>query len=95
MRTIRLDSAVENELYDARHKWERLDDAWGMIEWVLARDPTKGEPISESGLARSFVFAGSIAHDMPDIQLIYVFEEPYVTIRSVQFRHPTDSAGRA
>jgi hypothetical protein len=59
MYTVRLDLDVEAELQEARLRWLRADDAWEMIEWVLARDPTKGTPISESGLARSFVFDGS------------------------------------
>lgn len=95
MRTVRLDLSAEADLEDAKHEWPRLEDAWIMIEWVLARDPTKGLPLSESGLARSFVFDGSWAHDMPTIQILYVFEEPYVTIKSVRISHPTHSAGQA
>jgi hypothetical protein len=93
--TIRLDSAVEGDLDDARRKWERVDDAWNTIEWALARDPTIGTPLSESGLARSLVVDGSWAHDMPTIQIVYIFEEPYVTIKSVRFSDPAHSAGNA
>lgn len=95
MRTIRLDTIVDDALDEARGQWERVDDAWNMIEWVLARDPTKGVPVTESGSARSFVFVGSHAHGMPDIQVIYVDEAPYVTIKSVKFSEPTFTAGSA
>ena len=95
MRTVRVDTIVDADLEDARRRWERVDDAWDMIEWVLARDPTKGEPLTENGSARSFVFTGSIAHGMPNIQVIYVDESPYVTIRAVRFSNPTFTAGSA
>jgi hypothetical protein len=95
MRTVRVDSAVDGELEDARREWRRVDDAWEMIEWVLMRDPTKGTPLTESGTARSFVFDGSIAHEMPTIQIVYVVDENYITIKAVIFSSPTFSAGLA
>lgn len=95
MRTVRLDWAVVDDLEEARRIWDRLDDAWAMIEWVLARDPTKGDPLTESGTARSFFFAGSNAHSMPDIQIVYVDESPYVTIKSVRFSNPSFMGGSA
>ena len=95
MRTVRLDLIVDAELEDARLRWSRVDDAWNMIEWVLARDPTKGDPLTESGSARSFVFVGSNAHDMPNIQVVYVDEDPHITIKSVKFSDPASSAGNA
>jgi hypothetical protein len=93
--SIRLELEVEAELQDARLRWARTDDAWEMIEWVLARDPTKGSPVSESGLARSFVFDGSRAHEMPTIQIVYVFESTVVSIKSARFSEPTYTAGTA
>ena len=95
MRTVRQDISVDPDLDDACLRWPRARDAWGMIEWVLAHDPTKGSPVTEGGLARSFVFDGSWAHDMPTIQILYVWEEPYVTIKSATFRNPTYSGGTA
>jgi hypothetical protein len=95
MRTIRLDTVVDAELEDAKRRWARVDDAWDAIEWTLARDPSIGDPLTEGGLARSFVYAGSYAHEMPTIQIIYVTDEHYVTIKSVRFTEPLHSAGRA
>lgn len=95
MRSIRLDSEVDDALFEARDEWHRVEQAWEMIEWVLARDPTIGEPLTEGGQARSFVFDGAVAHDMPNIQVIYVVEREYVTIKSVKFSAPTYSGGRA
>lgn len=95
MRSVRTEFSVDEALERARPEWERLDDAWAMIEWVLARDPTKGIPLSESGRVRAFVFEGSNAHSMPNIEVVYVEDPPYVTIKSVRFSRPTYSAGRA
>jgi len=47
LRTVRVDLSVDAELDDARSEWPRVDDAWSMIEWVLSRDPTVGEPQTE------------------------------------------------
>lgn len=95
MRDIRVDTVVDDKLDEARREWARVDDAWVMIEWVLMRDPTVGEPMTESGQSRSFVFNGSVAHDMPDIQIVYVFDDNYITISSMRFWRPTYSAGNA
>jgi len=95
LRTVRVDLSVDAELDDARSEWPRVDDAWSMIEWVLSRDPTVGEPQTESGHSRSFVFQGSIAHEMPDIQVLYVFDEHIVDIKSIVIRTPKQSAGNA
>lgn len=95
MRTVRQEASVDADLEEACLKWSRADDAWTMITWVLSRDPTKGTPLSEGGAARSFVFHGSWAHDMPTIQILYVFEDPYVTIKSAVFREPISQGGTA
>lgn len=95
MRSVRVDSEVEAELEDARRIWLRVDDAWEMIEWVLARDPTSGSPVTESGAARSFVFEGAWAHNMPTIQVLYMFDDRYVTIKSARFFNPMLSGGTA
>ncbi len=95
MRTVRLEPAVDDALQDGQEEWGRLDDAWQMIEWVLMRDPTKGEPLTEGGTARSFVFEGSHAHEMPNIQVVYVVDENHITIRAIKLTKPTFSAGSA
>ncbi|MGH7490120.1 MAG: hypothetical protein ACREMY_31615 [bacterium] len=93
--TVRQDLLVDAELEDACQKYDRTQDAWDMILWVLARDPTVGYPLSEGGTVRSFVFEGSWAHEMPTIQIIHVFEDPYVTIKSAIFRDPRSHGGTA
>jgi hypothetical protein len=41
------------------------------------------------------VFEGSWAHDMPTMTVLYVVEEPYVTIRRARFTHAKTTAGHA
>lgn len=95
MRTVREDPEVEAALEDACAQWARAQEAWDVVTWVLARDPTRGEPLTESGQARTFVYEGSWAHDMPTIVVLYVIEEPYVTIRRARFSHSRTTAGHA
>jgi hypothetical protein len=59
MRTVRQDLVVDDALEDACVRWSRAEDAWDMINWVLAHDPTAGDPAKEGSLARSLVFDGS------------------------------------
>ena len=59
-----------------------------MILWVLARDPTRGVPLTEGGQARSFTYEGSWAHEMPTIVVIYDVDDHYVTIHEVRFSNP-------
>ena len=70
MRTVREEREVEDELAKAQLIWSRVDDAWEAITWVLARDASVGQPLSEGGTARSLVYDGSWAHDMPTIQIV-------------------------
>lgn len=95
MRSVRLEPDVEDILDEARRTWDRLDDAIEMIEWVLARDPTTGDPVNEGGSLRTLVFEGAYAQDLPSIQLTYVDEAPYVTIKSIRVYAPQHAGGRA
>jgi hypothetical protein len=95
MRAVRQEIEVDAALDEACRKWSRTEEAWEAITWVLARDPTCGFPLAEGGHARSFVYEGSWAHEMPTIQILYVIEDPYVTIKTALFRDPTTSGGNA
>ena len=95
MRTVRDDLEVELAVDDACERWSRAREAWEVVHWVLAHDPTRGDPITEGGQARSFVYVGSWAHDMPTITVLYVIEEPYITIRRARFTDAKTTAGHA
>ena len=95
MLSVREEPDVQLAVDDACERWERARDAWDVITWVLARDPTCGDPMVEGGQARTFVYQGSWAHDMPTIVVLYVIEPPYITIRAVRFSDPATAAGNA
>jgi hypothetical protein len=67
MRSVVESAEVMADVDEAKEKWARTDAAWATVFWVLSRDPTVGEPLSERGHLRSIVFDGSWAHEMPTI----------------------------
>lgn len=91
MRGVREAPEVQVAVDDAKEQWARADHAWDACTWALVRDPTVGEPLSEGGNVRAFAYDGARATDMPDIMVLYDFDDRYVTIRSVRFspsKHP-------
>jgi hypothetical protein len=95
MRTVREEPDVSEAVEDACEQWARAQEAWDVICWVLARDPTCGVPLSEGGQARAFTYEGSLAHEMPTILVIYDVDDHYVTIHEARFSNPQRTAGRA
>lgn len=95
MRDVVESSDVMGEVDECRTKWERFDDAWDVVFWVLARDPTVGSPLNETGHLRAFVFEGSWAHEMPTIDVIYEVTETTIVIQRVRFREARSTAGKA
>jgi hypothetical protein len=93
MRTVREDPEVEADVEEACTRWARAQEAWDVILWVLARDPTCGVPLAEGGQARAFVYEGSWAHEMPTIWVMYDVDDHYVTIRKVKFSNARTTAG--
>lgn len=86
MLSVREAPDVQIAVDDAKERWARADEAWEAVTWTLARDPTFGEPLNESGHTRAFTFVGAWAYEMPTIVVVYDFDKQYVTIRSVRFQ---------
>ncbi len=95
MRDIVESTEVMQDVDEAKEKWARADDAWDAITWVLSKDPTKGEPLSEGGHVRAFAYEGSWAHEMPTINVVYEITKTRIIIHRVRFTEATASAGRA
>ena len=95
MRSVVETPEVMDAADEASSHWPRFDDAWSAIFWVLSRDPTIGEPLTEGGRIRAFVYDGSVAHGMPTIDLVYDVERERIVLKRVRFRHPSASAGTA
>jgi hypothetical protein len=55
------------------------------VTWALARDPTVGEPLSESGKARAFTFHGARSIDMPTITVLYEIQPTLIIIYNARF----------
>ena len=95
MRSVVESFEVMSAVDDAAEKWARFDDAWGVIPWVLSRDPTIGEPLTEGGHLRTIVFQGSWAHEMPTIVVVYEITDTQVIIQKVRFSDASSTSGRA
>ena len=53
MRTIREEVAAQRAVDAACERWAGADEAWSVVTWVLARDPTVGRPLREGGNVRT------------------------------------------
>jgi plasmid stabilization system protein ParE len=95
MRTVVESVEVMADVDEAKERWARTEDAWATVFWVLSRDPTIGEPLTERGHLRAVVFDGSWAHEMPTIYVLYEITETAIVIQKARFTDAKTSAGRA
>lgn len=96
MLELREGRSVTEALSRACENWSRTEDAWDAITWAIARDPTFGAPISESGDVRAAIFDGAKSMDMPTITVIYKIGNPTVELLYAKFEEPKyGQAGRA
>jgi hypothetical protein len=95
MREIVESIEVMAEVDEASAQWARFDHAWSAVYWALSRDPTVGTPLVEGGHLRAFVYAGSWAHEMPTIDIVYEVTETQIILQRVRFRNATGNAGHA
>lgn len=95
MRGVIESPAVMDAVDEASERWDRFHDAWSVVTWVLSRDPTVGYPLVEGGHLRSFVFEGSMAHQMPTIDVLYAITDENVIIQRVRIRDAAFTSGHA
>lgn len=96
MRTIREEPAAQRAVDAACERWTAADEAWSVVTWVIARDPTVGQPLREGGKARSFTVQGARSVDMPTVTVLYEIEPNEIVIHSAVFEEADAShAGRA
>lgn len=90
------DEAVRVVVDEACERWARADDVWQAVTWAVARDPTVGVQLSESGNARSLTLDGARSIDAPTVTIVYTFDEHSVTIHRARFENARAmNAGRA
>jgi hypothetical protein len=69
----------------ACEKWARAEDAWEAITWAIARDPSLGEAVTESGKTRLLKYVGARSIKMPSVTVIYEVAEPFIIVHSAEF----------
>jgi hypothetical protein len=90
------DDVVKRDVDDARERWNRAQDAWDALTWVLAHDPKAGRAENESGTIRSITYDGARSIDMPTILAIYEITADKLIIRWTEFTNAkAPNAGRA
>jgi hypothetical protein len=85
--TVVLDEVARAALDLAIETWSDAERAWAAIEWVLARDPQCGRPLTESGNLRAFVYVGARSIHQPDVEVIYEIAWKEIIVRSAEFAH--------
>ena len=86
MRTIRHQPAVAEAYDNACERWERADEVWNIMEWTIAREPSFGKALSESGHVRSFVVQGARLIGWPTLTVIYTNDsDDQLTIQEAFF----------
>jgi hypothetical protein len=96
VRSVIEDSRVSRVIDDAKLKWQRADDAWDAISWIIAREPEIGRPITESGYTRSFTLDGAKSIELPTVTVLYEVTAMAVIVHDARFEDAKfTQAGRA
>jgi hypothetical protein len=67
-------------LDNACEVWLRADDQINLLEWAIARDPTEGKALTESGNIRAITIQGAQSISSPTVTLIYRIEQHRVVV---------------
>lgn len=87
---------AEQAYNEAVDKWPKADYAWQTATFIVAREPTAGDPLNESGSVRTFTLEGARSIGMPTLVLIYRVEGDTVILEAARFSDAKYStAGRA
>lgn len=65
----------------------RTEEAWMGITWLIARKPEIGHLIDKNTSIRLYKSAGDIKIQVPDITVIYTFNDSQVNIRNLRFEY--------
>jgi hypothetical protein len=94
LRTIVEELDVEEQVDLWSEKFERFDEAWEGLQWLLCRTPDLKEAMlwgdGTEGY-RAYVAAGDPLANTPDIWVVYTFTEAEVVILGVQAVERTTS----
>jgi len=76
-----LDVSVYVDMFADRYP--RFNEAWEGLKWLLSRSPTVKGSVSQigaSGEYRSYVLAGDLLAETPEIWVVYTYNENEVRI---------------
>lgn len=86
MRTVRHEAEADAALGVALERWERADEVWEAALWNIARDPTIGTAVTESGRVRALTIQGARSIGWPTLTLLYEIEEQLVIVHDALFK---------
>ena len=92
LRDVRYDSEAAQAIQDAEEWWPRIDDAITLIEFAIARDPTEGKAMSESGSLRLLTVWGADSIGIPTVTYLYEFDDRYITVKEATFTYAKNEA---
>jgi hypothetical protein len=85
LRDIRYEPEAQQTCDDACEWYTRAHDQIELIEWIIARDPTEGMSITESGKTRALTVPGALSISAPTVTYVYEMEDQYITVKSARF----------
>ena len=80
MRGVRHEAEADAALRIALERWERADEVWDAALWNIAREPTVGVPVTESGRVRSLTIQGARSIGWPTLTVLYEFDDQMVIV---------------
>ncbi|MCB2066371.1 MAG: hypothetical protein KDE15_06995 [Erythrobacter sp.] len=92
LRGIIEEPSVEAAVDAARDQYQRFDDAWEGLKWLLSRRAEQlGEPPrGGSPNFRLYVQAGDPIADAPEIWVLFCIEGEDITIHGIKFTKASD-----
>ena len=86
MRGVRHEDDADAALRLALDRWERADEVWDAAIWNIARDPTIGIAVTESGNVRSLTIQGARSIGWPTLTVLYEFNSEMVIVHDALFK---------
>jgi len=90
LREIAEDGYVSEAIDAACQTYVRLRDARDGLLWLLARNPAIGRDLGLGGMRRIHKQDMHLAAGVPEITILYEYNDIKIEIRSVILRYPND-----
>lgn len=78
------------DAFDAAcNQWDRAEDGWETVKWVLAHDPEPADSyvLDDAGRHRVLTWQGASSAHMPTITVVYEWDNENVTILDARFEN--------